>query len=284
MALPIKPSVSFRKFLATLLQLYNLWFPSTWTSSTIVPLPKSGTARFRHISLSSSFSKVFVRILLAWLMHRLHDKLSLSLYGFRPRRSTHKCLAELYILLSPTIVVGLFDLESAFGIATREIILDQLVELGVQENLLLWIHGYFCDRVSRVTFKGACSSYEQLELGTAQGGVRSPFLFSVLRHSLLSLLPAIHRTTIMCYADDTCIHFISPTNLQRFLHDFYVPSISCGLIISPEKSRIFPPVTTGPCRRSQWVGLPPLTAHIYTLASRSGSLQLYPHDNVFTPL
>ena len=227
-----------------LLQLFNLCLrrghiPSPWTRSTIVPIPKPGTDKFRPISLTSCFSKVFERILLARLMHRLQDKLSPSLYGFLPQRSTHHCLAELYTRLSPTSVVAFLDLETAFDIANKEIILDQLVEFGVQGNLLKWIRNYLSNRTSRVSFKGACSQYKQFELGTPQGGVLSPFLFNILMHRLLSPLPAIPGTTVTCYADDICIHSNSPRDLQLFLRDFYESSLSCGLIISSGKSRIF---------------------------------------------
>ena len=58
-------------------------------------------------------------------------------------------------------------------------------------------------------------------------------------HRLLSLLPTIPGTTVTCYADDICIHSTSPHDLQQFLHGFSVSSAACGLLISPEKSRIF---------------------------------------------
>ncbi|KAK7012881.1 hypothetical protein SK128_016650, partial [Halocaridina rubra] len=77
------------------------------------------------------------------------------------------------------------------------------------------------------------------------GGVLSPFLFNILMHRLLSLLPVIPGTTVTCYADDICIHTTSTHDLQHMLHDFYVSATSCGLIISPEKSRIF---TSRNCR------------------------------------
>ncbi|XP_068207780.1 uncharacterized protein, partial [Palaemon carinicauda] len=41
--------------------------------------------------------------------------------------------------------------------------------------------------------------------------------------------------------DDICIHSTSPDHLQRFLSSFYESASSCGLIISPGKSRIFSP-------------------------------------------
>lgn len=45
-----------------------------------------------------------------------------------------------------------------------------------------------------------------------------------------------------------CIHSSCPEDLLRFLHFFHVASDSCGLITSPEKSRVlaFRPVRTLP--------------------------------------
>lgn len=227
-----------------LLRLYNVCFrqrcvPRAWTSSTIIPIPKPGTDKFRPISLTSCFSKVMERVFLNRLMFRLESKLSNRLYGFLPQRGTHHCLMELYTRLTSTSVVAFLDLKSAFDIANRDIILDQLVDFGVKGNLLGWVREYLRNRTSRVLFKGAISSVEGFELGTPQGGVLSPFLYNVLMHRLLSLLPEVPGLTITCYADDICIHAHTPEILQHFLHSFYVSSSSCGLIISPEKSRIF---------------------------------------------
>ncbi len=121
---------------------------------------------------------------------------------------------ELYARLSPTSVAAFLDLKSAFDIANREVILDQLVEFGVRGNLLRWIRGYLRNRNSRVLFKGASSTYKELELATPQGGMLSPFLFNILMHRLLTLLPDIPGTTVLCYADDTSVCI--PTLLLTF--------------------------------------------------------------------
>ena len=227
-----------------LLRLYNLCFrlgyvPQAWTRSTIVPIPKPGSDKFRPISLTSCFCKVLERILLSRLMFRLQDKLSPRLYGFLPQRGTHHCLMELYTRLSPVSIVAFIDLKSAFDVANRDIILDQLVDFGVKGNLLRWIRGYLRNRTSRVLFKGVLSPAKDFDLGTPQGGVLSPFLFNVLVHRLLCLLPDVDDTTITCYADDICIHSSSSDGMQRFLNSFYESASKCGLIISSEKSRIF---------------------------------------------
>ena len=123
-----------------LLHLCNLCYrlghvPAAWTCSTIIPIPKPGTAKFRPISLTSCFCKVLERILLNRLMYRLQTRLSPRLFGFLPQRSTHHCLVDLYSHLSRDSVVAFIDLKSAFDVANREIILDQLVDFGVKGNL-----------------------------------------------------------------------------------------------------------------------------------------------------
>ncbi|MPC54158.1 Retrovirus-related Pol polyprotein from type-2 retrotransposable element R2DM [Portunus trituberculatus] len=129
-----------------LLRLYNLCLlqgcaPRAWTSSTIIPIPKPGTAKFRPISLTSCFCK----------------------------RSTHHCLVDLYSRLSRDSVVAFVDLKSAFDVANRDIILDQLVAFGIKGNLLSWIRGYLSNRNSRVFFSGASSQSRDFHLGTPQG-------------------------------------------------------------------------------------------------------------------
>ena len=77
------------------------------------------------------------RLLLSRLMYRIQDRLSPRLFGFLPQRSTHHCLVDLYSRLSQDSVVAFIDLKSAFDIANRDIILDQLVEFGILKNLLV---------------------------------------------------------------------------------------------------------------------------------------------------
>lgn len=159
--------------------------PSAWTCSTIIPVPKPGTDTFRPVSLTSCFSKVMERILLSRLINQLESELSPCLFGFLPRRSTHHCLAELYSRHSSSRVVAFIDLKSAFDVANRDIILDQLVEFGIKGHILMWPPGYFRNRASMVFFHGAYSSFKNFDLGTPQGGVLSPFLFNIGMHRLV---------------------------------------------------------------------------------------------------
>ena len=123
-----------------LLRLYNLSIcegrvPTAWTSSTIVPIPKTGTAKFGPVSLTSCFSKVIERILLNRLMFQFQDRLSPHLFGFLPQRGTHHCLLDLYSRLSHSSVVSFIYLQSAFDIANRDIMLNQLIDFGIKGNV-----------------------------------------------------------------------------------------------------------------------------------------------------
>lgn len=65
-------------------------------------------------------------------------------------------------------------------------------------------------------------------------------------HRLLTSLPVVPGVTVTCYADDLCVHSSSPAHLQLFLNSFSRTSATCGLVVSPQKSRIFscrPPAT-----------------------------------------
>lgn len=166
--------------------------PTALTSSTIVRIPELGTSKSRPISLTSCFSKV--RIILTRLMHRLQGLLSPNLYGFLPQRSTHHCLMDLYPRLSSDSVTAFIDLKSVFDVANRDVILDQLVKFVIKRNLLCLVKGYLSNRNSQIHFRGACSPYDEFELCNPQCGVLSPFLFHVLMHRLLSLLPESPRS------------------------------------------------------------------------------------------
>ncbi|XP_068245269.1 uncharacterized protein [Palaemon carinicauda] len=97
-------------------------------------------------------------------------------------------------------------------------------------------YAIFCTLIKR-----ALSTARNLNLVLHKGEYLVHFLFNILLHRLLSLLPNTDNTTITCYADDICIHSTSPEHLQCFLSSFYDSASSCGLIISPGKNRIFSP-------------------------------------------
>lgn len=75
-------------------------------------------------------------------------------------------------------MVAFVDRRSAFDVAHREFIFDQLVEFGVEDELLKWIPDYLSNKTSRV-FIGVYSPSRSFYLGTLHG-ILGPFLFTIL--------------------------------------------------------------------------------------------------------
>lgn len=117
-------------------------------------------------------------------------------------------LVDKYFCLSQTSVVAFVDLQSAFDVANREVILDQFFEFDMK-GTLKWIRGYLSNSTSRMLFSSVYSPSLSFHLGRSQGGVFSSiFLYS------FALVADIPGTTSMCYADHISVHSTTPMDLQ----------------------------------------------------------------------
>ena len=110
--------------------------PWQWKYSIIIPISKQNSSKLRPISLTSCLCKVFERVILNRLQFSLNGKLSNNLYGFTKGKSTKDCFIEYMNSDKDTNVTTFLDLESAFDIAHRTVIMDHLVDLGVKGTLL----------------------------------------------------------------------------------------------------------------------------------------------------
>ena len=117
-------------------------------------MPKRDSNQLRPISLTSCICKVFERIILNRLKYSINDKLSKNLYGFNDGKSTKDCFIEYMDSEKYTGITTFLDLQAAFDIANRTVILEHLADLGVKGTLLELIHSYFTDRFSKVYYKG----------------------------------------------------------------------------------------------------------------------------------
>ena len=105
----------------------------------------------------------------------------------------------------PTVVVFL-DLEKAFELVSPHAILKVLSSKGVRGRQLVWLRDYLHHRHARVKYQGRESRFQELENGTPQGGILSPFLFNLL----MKQLAALHfpeDTFLLSYANDLALVF-----------------------------------------------------------------------------
>ena len=200
-------------------KLYNIsWNASKlakgWKVANQVAIPKPGQRdAFRPISLLSVFDKNLERIAKDRMLAKVEHKLSKNVLGFRRERGTSDGLIALSQKASEVIhrhrnykngkkcVAVFIDLEKAFELANKDVILYELTKLGVRGKLLGWLQDYLSDRKGYVTIDGYKSDITDFENGTPQGSILSPFLFNILVNALVSK-EYPEGVSVYSYADD----------------------------------------------------------------------------------
>ncbi|XP_076064444.1 uncharacterized protein LOC143038790 [Oratosquilla oratoria] len=214
--------------------------PRNWNTQDIVPIPKYKEANsYRPISLLSCIEKTVEKMVLnrlKWKVGPLHPQL----YAYRGMVGTTECIMDfLSFVNGKKAIVVFLDLEKAFELVNPSAMLTSLVEKGIAGNLLAWVQAYCQNRRARVRFQGSMSSYKDLEYGTPQGGILSPYLFNVHMDNIASL-PRPRNVEIFIYADDIAIVSKGPncrTNAQKALNTIQKSCTHLGFKINVRKTK-----------------------------------------------
>ncbi len=198
-------------------------FPESLKIARVVPIHKGGSktdvANYRPISLLSSFSKIYEKLMHKRILDFLDTNSSLfeMQYGFRPGRSCEHALlnAQNTILNSlsrnQVSLLLLIDFSRAFDLVEHNILLKKLEHLGIRGIAQEWFKTYLKGRKQFVTINGVNSSTKLLEYGVPQGSILGPLLFIIY----INDLPNISNITkFILYADDANI-FITGSNIDE---------------------------------------------------------------------
>ena len=172
--------------------------------------PKEAVS-YRPISLTSHMGKILESIVKFRLSCHFDNKniISKTQSGFRHRRQAIEQVA----LLETDIrtckmqrgqgVIAIFlDLEKAFDIMDRDRLLQQMIEVGIEGNMLAYIKDFLSDRFFRVKVGNSLSEERVLENGSPQGAVLSPILFQIAVNNL-SKVQRHKNTKVGQYCDDS---------------------------------------------------------------------------------
>lgn len=207
-----------------LVVLFNLliassYFPCIWKLALVIPILKRGKSPlsvlgFRPISLLSCLAKLF-EIRINRILSRYADLYSIipdSQFGFRPGYSTLHPLCFLANKVSQNLnnrtlsVAVSIDLKSAFDRVWHNGLIYKLCfQYNFPKSLCLLLHHFLSNRRLSVKIGSNTSSTRALSLGTPQGSVLSPLLFSLYLADFPSPPSSSIPIQVLQYADDTLL-------------------------------------------------------------------------------
>jgi hypothetical protein len=159
----------------------------------IKPLYKKGeivnTSIYRPISLLTSFSKIFGKIIYTRLFHHLnHNNILVDeQFGFRTKSSidlaSYKLINDVLTSLNYRLLVGgvFCDLQKAFDCVDHDILLSKINWYGISGKEHKLLSSYLKNRHHRVIItnksKQYYSKWEPIRFGIPQGSILGPLFF-----------------------------------------------------------------------------------------------------------
>ena len=203
--------------LVILLNYFNhLWsnnlFPEEWSTAIVLPFlkpykPGQELSSYRPISLTSCLCKVMEKMVLVRLTVVLEKEKFIKPYqsGFKKLHSTLDPLVRFENAIQETfktdqyLVAVFIDLEKAYDMVWRHLVLSTLKRLGLKGNLPKFIKNFLSNRKIKVRIGDFLSQDFLLENGLPQGSVLSCMLFSIIINSIFE---GIHNITESLFCDD----------------------------------------------------------------------------------
>jgi hypothetical protein len=193
--------------------LHQRRVPSLWTIAKIKPIPKGTNTpkhptEFRPIAITSTLVKILERIILQHLTTTLEP--DNSQFAYKSNRGVGDAILCVTDLLMGHIdkkagnyCRRLFiDFSSAFNTLVPNKLMECLDSLHADQDVMGWIASFLCPRRQYVTYNNETSSTITTLIGTPQGSVISPYLFTTY---IASLKSDYQNVKMFKYADDIII-------------------------------------------------------------------------------
>ena len=209
-----------------------------------VHIPKAGSAtETRPIGIPTLEDKVLQRAVVMLLEPIYEQDFDPGSYGFRPQRSAHKALADLWKRTMDSSGGWVLEVDiRKFFDTLDHAHLRAFLKLRVRDGVLLRLIGKW---LNAGVMEDGNVSYPAA--GSPQGGVISPLLANVFLHYVLDtwfkqevqprLLGKAH---LVRYADDFVILFTHEEDARRVMEVLPKRFGKYGLALHPDKTRLIP--------------------------------------------
>ena len=220
---------------------------SRWKMAKIIQIPKKDKTH-RPISLLPVLSKV-KRLVLARVKWSAQPINPYSI-GIRSRVGTIYAIATLIHTAAPITALRSgyksrsatisLDLDKAFELVSKEVLLESAALLGIRGRMLMWLDDYLTNWTGTVHIQGKKSKVNHLTNGTPQRSSLSPALFNMVINRLLQLNLG-SKVQMIAYTDDLAFHGwsigedILYEQMTTALKKIETKAMQLGLKLSPEK-------------------------------------------------
>ena len=209
-----------------------------------VYIPKAGsTTESRPIGIPTLEDKVLQRAVVMLLEPIYEQDFDAGSYGFRPGRSAHDALEDLWKRTMDSSGGWILEVDiRKFFDTLCHLHLREFLQLRVRDGVLNRLIGKW---LKAGVMEEGCISYP--DAGSPQGGVISPMLANVFLHYVLDVWfrqevqPRLQgRAHLIRYADDFVILFRHESDARRVLEVLPKRFGKYGLTLHPDKTRLVP--------------------------------------------
>jgi len=232
-------------------------WPTKWTESIVIPLPKKGNIRKcennRTISLISHSSKVLLYVLMNRMKPTIKEALDDAQAGFQEGRSTAeqvcnlRILSEKYMDHQLPVYHNFIDFKKAFDRVWHKALWLIMRKYKISSTITKTIKSLYEHAKSLVLIGDTPSKWFLSKVGVRQGCVLSPYLFNLFLEFIMTealesfdgnIKVGGRMVSNLRFADDIDLIAATEDELRDLTQRLDNTSTKYGMEISAEKSKI----------------------------------------------